>query len=363
MKQRFVFLGIALILLFGMTAGAASYNVQETETGEKKNITLTYEETKEGKVEEEDIAKTLEYDGKEYRLISADIEYTFEESECTPVDTITRRIALSSDEIANIPRYIKSGDIMYVLNEGSVDIRATEFDTTQGADAVTLSKTITDLPDNDLERIPMTVKKNGIEYELLHVDYTVNDIDEQGVPTGYTAVCRYGALKNYDVSYEAGWEAIVTYTGYKAEYISFSTIQYVYESVEPIEEIQIDIPRETEEPEKHTNIAAAAASTAGGILFVALAGIFFLTVPVYAVLGNGDYQYIGRMRLKKRKQQYEGTLKKSFLEKAESGDFMVKIPKRVQKRSNMGVFNIKCPDGTVLRKAMQDKIFFSFYPK
>lgn len=362
MKQRFIFLGTALMLLFGMKVQANSYDVQETRREKEKVYTLTYEEIREGKIEKEDIAKTIEYDGRTYQLVSADIEYTFEESGSIPVDTITRTIALSSDELTNIPRYIKSGDITYVLNEGSVDIKATEFDTTQGTDAVTLSKTITDLPDNDLDRIPITVKKNGMEYELLHVNYTVNSTDEEGIPTGYTAVCRYGVLKNYDVSYEAGWEANVTYTGYRTEYISFSTIRYVYESVEQIEEIQIDIPKATN-TEKHTGIAAAAVGTAGGILFVVLAGNFFLTVPIYTALGNDDYKYIGRMRLRKRRQQYEGILKESFLEKTESGNFMVKIPKRVQKRSNTGVLNIKCPDGTALRKAMQDKVFFSFYPK
>lgn len=374
MKKRFFILTFALTLTFGMTVQAEAYHVTEKETEDSRISTLTYQETKEGKVEKSDISRTFVYDGVEYGLVSADIEYTYEMLDSKKaVNTVTEKIPLTSDEVTHIPKYKESGDLLFVLDDEEVEVSVTGTEKKKGAEVVTTNKTITGLPDNDLARIPMVEEYEGVSCDLLYVIYEITDYDENEVPIEYKAYCRYGGLSEYTESIDAEWEATAAYTGYQLDqYVKSSTVTYVYQYVEhfesadvpeeepeeiPEEEIE-ELPAEAPQEEEHINAAAVAAAAVGGILFAVIGGILLLTVPVYAALGTGEYKYIGRMRLKRKEHLYEGTLKESLADKAEIGNFMVRIPKRVQKRNEVEMLNIVCPDGKVIRKKMQDEILF-----
>lgn len=376
MKKRFWILWVALLLVVGMTVQAEEYYVSEKEAEDRKIYTLTYQETKDGKIEEGDISRTFAYGGIEYNLVSADIEYTYETLDTKKaVSTHTEELQLAADMITHIPKYKESGDQVFVLDDENVELSVSGKEEKEGAEIVTTNKTITELPDNDLIRIPMTEVYEGITCELLYVVYEITDYDENGVPSEYKAYCRYGGLDKYTEDIDAEWVASVTYTGYQLDdYVKSSTISYVYQYieyfdvVEEIEETKAEvIPDEPEiivdteipvEEKKQINAAVVAAASVGGILFAVVGGVLLLTVPVYAALGTGDYKYIGRMRLKKKDDLYEGILKESVADKAEIGNFMIRVPKRVQKRNEVEMLNIVCPDGKVIRKKMQDEVLF-----
>ncbi len=370
MKKRFLLSCVVITLSFGLNVQAASYDIQESETDTERVYTLSFEETKKGKIDEKDIPEIYEYDGKEYHLVSADIEYSYVKKEdSTAIGKVTERYLIKPNEVKNIPKYVTVGNILYVLDECSVSIKPVETKETEGADVVTMTKSADDLPDNDLKRIPFSVEEGGISYKLLYVTYDVTDKDEYGIPTEYSAACHYAGLDTYKVSSDTAWEVAAGYTGYRSkEYVKNSEISYVYEFRE---ELEPEIPEEKqEEPvlivsdepkETKANILPIAAGAAGGVFLIVLAGVFFLTVPVYAVLGTGEYKFIGRMRLRHRKDQYEGIFREGLSEKGEFGNFMIKIPERIRKRSSVEMVEIKCPDGRTIRKRMQEQILFSVH--
>jgi len=366
-KKRFLLSCIVIALAFGMNVQAAAYDIQKSETDTEKVYTLTFEETKKGKINEKDIPEIYDYDGKEYHLVSADIEYSYVKKEDSiAIGKVTEKYLIKPDEVKNIPKYVTVGNILYVLDEESVSIKPIETKELEGADVVTMTESADNLPDNDLKRIPFSVEKGGVSYKLLYVTYDVTDKDEYGIPIEYSAACHYAGLNTYKVFSDTAWEVVAGYTGYRSkEYVKSSEISYVYEFRE---EIEPEFPEEKpEEPvliisnEPKTNILPIAVGAAGGVFFVILAGLFFLTVPVYAVLGTGEYKFIGRMRLRRRKNQYEGTFREGLSEKGEFGNFMVKIPERIRKRSGIGMLEIKCPDGRTIRKRMQEQILFSVH--
>lgn len=370
-KKGLLPIGVLLLLLpvSVVRADSINYDVTNEETDQEIISTLKYSETTEGRAEMPEEGSILVYDGKDYELITAEVEYKTERTVSEIKSTmVTETIRLPSNDIAEIPKCKETDEITYYLDENSISIKEAELRTEEGSKVVTIQQMYSDLPDNDLARIPMTIDQDQITYELLYADYTVTAYDDLGTPIQYDAICEYGALETYTVSHPISWDATVTYDGYpKIDQVISSTIHYVYQYTEPLpaeikpEEVKEEIVV-SEEPTK-TNTAVIAATAAGGIFFAVIVGGYFLTVPVFATFGSGKYgiegyKYIGRMRLKRKKNVYEGKLSKSLAEKAEIDNYMIKIPKRIQKHATCGMINIICPGGRSVQKRMQDEVLF-----
>lgn len=327
-------------------------------------------------------------------------------------DTLTKTVILPAGKLTSIPRYEAEGNTLYVLNEDSLRLRTVSTDFAEGADVVTVTKIIAGLPDNDLERIPMTEKQGDITCDLLYVSYKVTEESKEGMPLKYEAMCWYGGLNKYEVDYDAAWEATMTYTGYPIESnIQSTVVEYIYkyENLPPVvagggsvaarpvtserQEVAPEEPAETElieeeeipmaeeeeqEPEQgpapeNTNIdeedtplgapdgisIAAAGVVTGGILVAVLGYIYFLTAPIYAAIYSGGYKRIGRIRLKHEKDHYKAMLSEYLVEKAEVGNYKIKVSKYIQSRSKVGIMDIQCPDGRIITRKLEDEVLFT----
>lgn len=363
MRRVLLLVGIVTTLFLSMPVQASSFDLQETETETEKIATLKFHETKEGMVSQEDIPETYEYEGKEYKLVSADIEYSYVKGKKDhPIGNVTETYPLNAGEVKSIPQYVTVGNILYVLDPNSLSVQTTVKENIEGSDVLTKETIVENLSDNDLKRLPLEIKEDGVTYELLTVTYTVTEEDEYGIPISYKAHCYYGGLKNYTVSNDTAWEVSAVYTGYRSkEYVKSSDIDYVYELREELEpEIKVVEPTVTvtEEEEQKNYLLPIVIGSTGGILFVVLGGILLTTIPVYAAMSTGDYRYIGRIRLKHRKEYYECSMGERISKRGETGNFMLKLPKRIQTNGNIEMLHVKTPDGAVLKKRVQTNVMF-----
>lgn len=233
----------------------------------------------------------------------------------------------------------------------------------------------------------MTVKQDGNTCELLYVIYTVTSWDEYELPEEYRAVCCYGWLEKYYVSYDSEWEATMTYIGYPiGGGLKSTLIDYVYD----YEELRNRVLREGdagaeeggngEEEAAHTegygdlsnieeeetplgglkgsNMAAIAGAAAGCALVAVLAYLYFLTAPIYAAVYTGGYKRIGRVRMKHQKDHYEAVLTEYLMEKGETQNFMIRVSKYLQTRSQTEILDIRCPSGDVMSRKLEKEVLF-----
>ncbi len=306
----------------------------------------------------------------------------------TAVDTMTKTLRLPAGQVTRIPRYEDAGEILYVLDESSIHIRVTGTKEAEGADVYTLTKTLTDLPDNDLERIPMTVSHQGNTCDLLYVIYTVTSWDAYELPETYEAVCCYGWLEKYWVSYDSEWEATLTYLGYPIGGRLTSTLaEYFYDYEELREHVlskpqepgklrkiggervpgkkelyreeirEEEIPLGTPGHLKAPAIAAVAAAAAGTFLFLPVF-FCFLTVPLYEALHTGGYRWLGQVRIRRGEDCYEALLTEALVRKAKTSHFMIRISGYLQKHSPGGVLEIRCPSGIVITRRLKREVLF-----
>lgn len=335
-------------------------------------------------------------------------------------DTLTKTMLLPAGQVTLIPRYEEEGNTLYILNEDSIRMRTAGLESSEGTELITVTKTITGLPDNDLERIPMTQQQGEVACELLYAIYEVTKESEQGMPLEYEALCCYGGLQNYAVDYDAAWEATMTYTGYaKESSIQSTVVEYLYEYEAPLvetgsgwqegaavnRELMGELLEETQEeevpeealpaegitpPEREgeleqseeteqeaepeitsiqeeetplgaprTPLALILTGAVVGILLAVAVGYLYLyTAPVYGALYSGGYKRIGRARLKRRGDRYEAALSERLTEKAETENYKIKISGYIQNRSGAGVLDIRCPDGSIITRKLKDEIVF-----
>lgn len=148
-------------------------------------------------------------------------------------NSLTKTLILPAGEITSIPRYETDGNILYILEEDSLRLRTVSTGSAEGADVVTVTKVISGLPDNDLERIPMTEEQGEISCDLLSVSYRITEESREGMPLKYEARCWYGGLSRYEEVYDTAWEASMTYTGHPIESsIQSAAVEYIYEYIE-----------------------------------------------------------------------------------------------------------------------------------
>lgn len=294
---------------------------------------------------------------------------------------LMKTIPLAADTVTQVPKYIVEQNVTYMLDESSIAVEETERGSAEGANVVTVSRKVENLPDNDLERIEKTILHEGISCDLLSVVYQVEEEDENGIPVRYSAACEYGGLKKYSTSYPSAWQMTAWYdvcdvgtdtvSGNERVEYGFSripaeqktsvpeTIEGSGEEQENIEEeeipsskpavkkIQIGQQPEEDEGKKALDIpipSAAAAAGAGLTLpFIIWFGV--TTAPLFAQKSAGGYRYIGRIRLKKREGIYTAYLTRRLAGRAQIPVFQIRLPGRIWKRTKACMLQIKCPDG------------------
>lgn len=291
-----------------------------------------------------------------------------------PQESVTKVIPLSSDEIRQVPRRIAEAGAVYELDEASIFVEETGRGSAEGADVVTFTKTVEDLPDNDLIRIEKQAVFEGIDCELLCVVYEVTGEDGNKIPTAYRAVCEYGGLKKYGVSYPVSWQMSVRYdlcdsppenvpvTEWEVYESSFSGTKRVTGDVknpekEPVEETEEavagpayrkfrikPVPEKEEEGSEKIPVPLAAAVAGAGVAVPFFILIAYTTAPLFWVEREKKYRYIGRIRLKNVGGTYTAYLTERLFAKAGLPVFRIKLPRRVWKKKKGAVLYVRCPD-------------------
>lgn len=300
----------------------------------------------------------------------------------TSGERVMKTIPLEADETAQVPRYIVEENATYVLDESSIVVEETGRGSSEGADVVTFSQKVEDLPDNDLARIEKTMLYEGISCELLSVIYEVSKEDENGIPVCYSALCEYGGLKKYSTSYPTAWQMTAWYdfcgeAGEADEVTELVEYKYIYAPAkrrnreeesrekggreqktdkesensfsEPEEKrIQIKpiVGREKKERKKIIDIPIPLAATAigAGITLPFIIWFSIVTAPIFTLKKEGKYRYIGRIRLKREEGRYTAYLTKRLLGRARLPVFKIKLPRKVWKKDKLCVFQVYCPD-------------------
>lgn len=308
-------------------------------------------------------------------------------AEKTPSERLEMTFRLTSDETVQVPRYIVEENAVYELDEASIVVEEIGSGSAEGANVVTFSRKTEDLSDNDLARMEKDVVIEGIDCELLSAVYKVEEEDENGMPVRYSAVCEYGGLKKYGISYPTAWQMTACYDlcemltepeivelqeerviQKKAEHDSARTKRVTGRTEEKKEEKKEEEEKDSGEkgilpkPEiKRIKIKPSAQEEDRGIadILVPLAGgaagtgaivpfiIWFsiLTAPLSGMKEDGKYRYIGRIRLKREEGGYTAYLTKRLCSRAELPVFQIRLQKRVWKRAKTGVLLVHCPGG------------------
>lgn len=305
--------------------------------------------------------------------------------------TLEKDIPLNAETITQIPRYIKEGDALYVLDEAGIKVEVTGYGSAEGADVITTSKKLEKLPDNDLARIEKVVAYEGISCELLYVIYRITAWDKNDIPKEYEADCKYGGLKKYSESYAAEWVAHVHYDAYELEEEGKkSLIQYEYEkrhtasvsgqagegSKEEAGEqekkpddgrnklmMQL-FPHQSEKEQKLRGflfpLIILALLIGAVLLFLFLTGLLSNRASLYALTSSGKYKYIGQIRIRIKDSAYSACLTERIYGRAELPSFKMKLPERLFKKIKTGTLQVDCPEEKQLMLIPGREIFFTF---
>lgn len=295
-------------------------------------------------------------------------------------ESLTKKILLDSESVAQIPRYIREGGLTYMLDESSIEVEEIGRSSMEGARVVTKTWKVENLPDNDLERIEKTKKEDGRSWELLCVIYEVTKEDEDGIPTEYSALCEYGGLEKFGGSYPSKWQAVCRYNLYSilelpelpAEYEEYTyvntlrektTAEKVYgdkhdgekaEEEEPLPEPEVKkyalkriSPGAKEKEEKYPDfpIVLAAIIVGAGLALPFIVWVFLRTAPIFARKEKKGYRRIGRIRLRKEEESLTAYLTERLVARADLPVFKIKLRKGIREKTEAGVLQICCPDG------------------
>lgn len=294
-----------------------------------------------------------------------------------PGKRLVKMMDLNSEVVTQIPKYIVEDGVPYVLDESSIVVEVTDRSSSEGADVVTTSRKVENLPDNDLERIEKTITHDGIVCDLLYVMYEVTKEDEDLIPVEYSALCEYGGLDTYSKSYPSAWQATFWYDAYEVTKDLKVLVEQKYEHTEGTSEDMVKIIRgkdngkdkDTEESlpkpevrrfelkkikpgekEEEKSTMDYFVPLAGGILGVGLVLPFIiwfsiLTAPLFALKKGKKYRYIGQVRLKETESGYVAYLTERLVNKADLPVFKIKVPERVRRNSKEKILKVCCPEG------------------
>lgn len=365
-RVKIIYFLLAILCTFNIscrTVEAAEPHIEESieEDQEKTVFKLSVKETFEGKAEP---AQTYDYQGHTYKLEHADVEYVYDRRQTGETAEFTEYISLPENDTTLIPKEKTDGDIIYVLDESSLQLQITAYGDSEGTRIKEYSVEVPGLPDNDMKRLEKEIQKDGINYVLVDVEYTVTSSDENGIPTEYKALCKYEGAETYSVSIPIQWQTPARYVGYVTEkYVKNTVITATYSYTEEKEQIleqDIEQVKEEKTQGKGIRFKAIAAGTAGGILIVVAGYLICFTVPIYAaMIGRTGYKYVGRVRLKKKKDHYGAKVSSFITERAETNKYKIKIPGRILHNSEKEILEIECPDGSVLRPKLEKEVDFT----
>lgn len=298
-----------------------------------------------------------------------------------PGKRLIKVMDLNSEVVTQIPKYIVENGTPYVLDESSIVVEVTGRSSSEGADVVTTSRKVENLPDNDLERIEKTITHNGTVCDLLYVTYEVTKEDEDLIPVEYSALCEYGGLDTYSKSYPAAWQATFCYDAYAAAEGLEAVTEWEYTYTEGTAEEAVKIIRggdsdkdkekdkDKEEllpkpevkrfelekirpgdKEEDKSTMDFLLPLAGGILGVGLILPFIiwfsiLTAPLFALKKGEKYRYIGQIRLKETESGYAAYLTERLVNRADLPVFKIKVPEKVRRNSKEKMLKVCCPEG------------------
>lgn len=294
-----------------------------------------------------------------------------------PGKRLVKMMDLNSEAVTQIPKYIVEDGTPYVLDESSIVVEVTGRSSSEGADVVTTSRKVENLPDNDLERIEKTITYNGTACDLLYVMYEVTKEDEDRIPVEYSALCEYGGLDTYSRSYPSAWQATFWYDAYETveglevvteqrygytEKAAGDTVKIVRgeesdknkdneESLPKPEVKRYELkkikPGEKEEEKSAVDflVPLAGGILGAGLIFPFIIWFSILTAPVFALKKGERYRYIGQARLKKTESTYAAYMTEALINRADIPVFKIKVPERVRKRVREGALQVCCPNG------------------
>lgn len=303
-------------------------------------------------------------------------EASGEEKEEKSEKRLMKTIPLAADTVTQVPKYIVEQNITYMLDESSIEVKETERGSAEGADVVTVSKKVEDLPDNDLARIEKTILQEGVSCELLSVVYQVEEEDANGIPVRYSAACEYGGLKKYSTSYPSAWQMSAWYDVCDMPVNTVSGTdrgEYVNVSVKPaVQEVEIveggegqetqnageeeavkpsikkfkitpSAGEDAGEEDAEFPVPLAAAAAGAGITLPFIIWFGITTAPLYARKSAVKYRCIGRIRLRKQEGIYTAYLTKRLAGRARIPVFQIRLPGRIWKKAGGGILQIQCP--------------------
>lgn len=211
-----------------------------------------------------EIPTSIEKDGKHYRLVSQS-EPVNDEGWSRPTKSLseTRTQSLPADQASSDSAALKYFDSSLGYSDGdgytgsltvSSVVREPEYESlTRQVDR---SKSFSGLPTNDANQLPRTqsftvtsdASMNATttkELELSDVTFTIDEVDEYGVPVSYTAQCNYRGTEDYLTI--PGYTVTVTYSGVAELQDDQMVITATYEEEpsiipEPIQEAIPDVP-------------------------------------------------------------------------------------------------------------------------
>lgn len=294
-----------------------------------------------------------------------------------PGKRLVKMMDLNSEVITQIPKYIVENGTPYVLDESSIVVEVTGRSSSEGADVVTTSRKVENLPDNDLERIEKTITHNGTVCDLLYVMYEVTQEDEDRIPVAYSALCEYGGLDTYSKSYPSAWQATFWYDAYETveglEVVTEQRYEHTEkatgDAVKIVRGEESDKNKDKEEPlpkpeekrfelkkikpgekEEEKSTVDFLVLLVGGILGAGLILPFIiwfsiLTAPVFALKRGERYRYIGQARMKKTESAYAAYMTEALVNRADIPVFKIKVPERVRKKVREGALQVRCPNG------------------
>lgn len=150
-------------------------------------------------------------------------------------------------------------------------------------------ETITNATENELNNIPKTINKNGYTYQLVNVDFEIENtiqIDNNAVPTSYKYTSTYQTIIEVDNPYT--YNCIITYAGEvtKINPISTYIVSYCKENI-------------VTNSDNNNKISLLPVSIIFILIFIPiLYFIFRYNVKIYNNI-NGKYKLIGRFRITK----------------------------------------------------------------
>lgn len=281
-KKVLISLSIFLIILANVSMCFAS-NLQIVQ----KEITVDYKNADE---QYNDISKTLVEDKVYYELEKVDRKDNFktltkEQEMIETIETNTNNLEKVTSMFNETKDYEEDGYTGTLTRDNST-LKISINDSYQEEYKVYLQKAYNNVPSNELNDIPKTIKENGTIYYLINPVWDIAEtesVSENEIPVKYNGTMYYEGIKTRTIV--TSYLATIKYTGEISKQVPDTTIFTVtYKEVK-----------------EYGQIVPAVVGTTG-IIFVSGIILFnFKNAKIYN-LQNGEYKLVKRAHISKRKK-------------------------------------------------------------